>query len=107
MREITQEQLDEALSLQKSTQETKLGHILIELGYTDNKSVLIALTMQEKIRSGDRAGAELDLLDFVTAEAAETAKELTEAIAARRTTLKQQRISTGCFFMPITAEIAK
>jgi hypothetical protein len=103
LHKVTREQLLQAVGVQSRTNEHLLGALLIELGYCTPADVAKALTIQAKIRCGDRAAAALDMLDDVVAEAEGLSTQLANAIQARRSRVRQHRQNTDAFFAPVLA----
>lgn len=105
MQKITREQLLKAVGMQARTNEHMLGALLIETGAVSPLDVAKALEIQAKMRSGDRAAAELDMLDAVMAESAECNRALDAAIANRKAKAVESGEHTGAFlrFVPKVA----
>ena len=99
MRKLTQEQLHKALGMQERAGEHLLGALLVENGAVSQLDVAKALEIQAKLRAGDRATAELDLLDAVMAESAECNRALDEAIAHRKARARDRGEQTGAFLL--------
>lgn len=97
MQKITREQLLKAVGVQARTNEHMLGALLIETGAVSPLDVAKALEIQAKMRSGDRASAELDMLDAVMAESAECNRALDAAIAKRKANAVESGEHTGSF----------
>jgi hypothetical protein len=105
MKKISREQLITALGVQARTNEHLLGALLVEIGAVSALDVARALEIQAKMRSGDRASAEMDLLDAVMAESVECNQALDEAIEHRKANARERGEQTGAF-LRLTPKVA-
>ncbi len=97
MKKITKEQLHQAIGVQARTNEHLLGALLIEQGCVTQLDVAKALEIQHNLRSGDRADAELCLLEATLDETAEAQADLNRAIERRRAVVRSRGEDTGAF----------
>lgn len=100
---ITAADLHAAIGQQAQFNDALLGSLLCQRGVTTNADIARALEIQEKMRSGRTVQAELDILEAKLTEAADSGRELSRVIEAKKQERRDRGERSGLFLVTATS----
>lgn len=96
---ITLDELHAAIGQQAQFNDALLGTLLCQRGVTTNGDIARALGIQQKMRDGKAVQAELDVLEAKLVEAADSGRELSRVIEAKKQERRDRGERSGLFLV--------
>jgi hypothetical protein len=100
---VTQEQLTNALQQQAAAADVRLGAILKDSGIVDAADIAKAMEIQEKMRKGHTAAADMAALEMEVEKSKRGAQQLTQVIEDRRQMMRDVGEKSDIFMLPLVA----